>query len=225
MSVRTMAKVWELSRHGGTNLLMLLAIADFADDNGNAYPAVQTLAEKCRMKPRNAQVILGALRQSGELEVRPNEGPKGTNLYRITLASQGVQHSAPLQRNAPLHSSALGGAKECAKGVQHSAPEPSVNHQEPSESATDTKRRRIPHDWAPDAKLMDWARQSRPDLNLDQVVERFRDHWVAKGEARASWEASFRNWVRLERKGPEQRRSRHADFNLNDYGGQDAIPA
>lgn len=126
-----MARVWELSQHGGTDLLMLLAIADFADDHGNAYPSVTTLAEKCRMKQRNAQVILGTLRSSGELEVRPNEGPRGTNLYRVTLASGGVQHSAPLQSSAPLHSSAPGGAKECAKGVQHSAPEPSLNHHEP----------------------------------------------------------------------------------------------
>ena len=36
MSVRTMAKVWESSRHAGSDLLMLLAIADFADDDGNA---------------------------------------------------------------------------------------------------------------------------------------------------------------------------------------------
>jgi hypothetical protein len=131
MSVRTMARVWELSQHSGTDLLMLLAIADFADDQGNAYPSVTTLAEKCRMKQRNAQVILGALRASGELDVRPNEGPRGTNLYRVTLASQGMQSAAPLQRSAPLHSNAQGGAKECAEGVQHSAPEPSLNHQEP----------------------------------------------------------------------------------------------
>lgn len=141
MSVRTMAKVWELSQHSGTNLLMLLAIADFADDQGKAYPSVTTLAEKCRMQPRNAQVILGSLRQSGELEVRANEGPKGTNLYRITLVAHGVQHSAPLQENAPLQSSARGGAKECAKGVQHSAPEPSLNHQEPPVRAKRATRR------------------------------------------------------------------------------------
>lgn len=135
MSVRTMAKVWELSQHGGTDLLMLLAIADFADDQGNAYPSVTTLAEKCRMKQRNAQVILGVLRNSGELEVRPNEGPRGTNLYRVTLAARGMQNTAPLQKNAPLYSSARGGAKECAEGVQQTAPEPSLNHQEPPKGA------------------------------------------------------------------------------------------
>lgn len=140
MSVRTMAKVWEHSQHGGTDLLMLLAIADFADDQGNAYPSVPTLAEKCRMKPRNAQVILGSLRKSGELQVKPNEGPRGTNLYRITLVSQGVHSNAPLQSTAPLHSSAQRGAKECAEGVHSNAPEPSLNHQEPPVRAKRSRR-------------------------------------------------------------------------------------
>lgn len=37
MSVRKMAEVWEHSHHAGTHLLMLLAVADFADDDGRAY--------------------------------------------------------------------------------------------------------------------------------------------------------------------------------------------
>ena len=49
-----MARVWDKSRHAGSELLMLLAIADFADDDGKAYPAVSTLATKCRMTGRNA---------------------------------------------------------------------------------------------------------------------------------------------------------------------------
>lgn len=78
-------RVWDYSALRGNDLLMLLAIADFADDDGNAYPAVATLAEKCRIQPRNANKILAALRESGELEVRQNEGPKGTNRYRVVV--------------------------------------------------------------------------------------------------------------------------------------------
>lgn len=96
MSVRTMARVWAESKHSGTELLMLLAIADFSDDDGRAYPSVAGLAEKCRMKPRNANYILAALQASGELRVRLNQGPKGKNLYQIVFAAmaRGVQVSA-----------------------------------------------------------------------------------------------------------------------------------
>ena len=65
MSVTTMARVWATSSHSGTELLMLLAIADFSDDDGRAYPAVATLAKKCRMTDRNARLILANLRDSG----------------------------------------------------------------------------------------------------------------------------------------------------------------
>jgi hypothetical protein len=141
MSVRTMARVWDLSQHAGTELLMLLAIADFADDDGNAYPAVSTLAEKCRMKTRNANYILSDLQKSGELDVLVNEGPKGTNRYKINvgsygkglqrLAGGGLQSGAGVQSSAGLHSSAPTPAMECSKPLHPIADEPSLNHQEP----------------------------------------------------------------------------------------------
>lgn len=62
MSVRTLSRVWDFSQHSGTHLLMMLAIADFADDDGRAYPAVPTLAKKCRMSSRNANLILAVLK-------------------------------------------------------------------------------------------------------------------------------------------------------------------
>ena len=133
MSVRMLTRVWDASQLGGTELLMMLAIADFADDNGFAYPSVTTLAKKCRLQPRRANYILAALQSSGELQVRKNEGPKGTNRYRIVLP---LHCSAPLQPSAPLHSNAPTPALECAKPLHCSAPEPSLNRQEPKTTRT-----------------------------------------------------------------------------------------
>lgn len=130
-----MTLVWDRSAHTGTDLLMLLALADFSDDQGNSYPSVPTLATKCRMRVRNANYILRALQASGELEVRPNEGPKGTNCYRIALedlgkkATQpvtGVQAIAGLQSVAGVQSSAPPPAIQRPKPLQPSAPEPSL---------------------------------------------------------------------------------------------------
>lgn len=131
MSVRTMARVWELSSHRGNDLLMLLAIADFADDEGNAYPSVTTLATKCRMKSRNANLILATLRESGELEVRHNEGPHGTNRYRIILPRAPLQIPTGVQKPTPLQKRAAPPVDTCSKPLHVSTDEPSVNHQEP----------------------------------------------------------------------------------------------
>ena len=159
MSVRTMARVWEKSRQSGSHLLMLLAIADFSDDDGNAYPAVQTLAQKCRMKPRNANVILAALRASGELEVRQNEGPRGTNLYRIVPDAQPLQGITGVQGNAGLQRLAPTPAKACSKPLQGIADEPSVNHQEPSSSRE--------------------AKKPHRSKSVDSVPEGFDEFWIA----------------------------------------------
>lgn len=125
-----MAAAWKGSRHGGTELLMLLAIADFADDEGNAYPSVGTLAKKCRMKQRNANYILRALQSSGELEIRVGEGPYGTNRYRVNLDVLGVQSGAGVQRNAGVQPVARPPATHCTNTLQPIADKPSKNHQE-----------------------------------------------------------------------------------------------
>jgi hypothetical protein len=106
---------------------MLLAIADFSDDNGRAYPSVPTLARKCRMKERNARYILAELVDSGELSTQVGKGPKGSNVYKIKLASLGVQQSAGVQQGAPTpcNTLPLTPATECSQTII----EPSVNRQ------------------------------------------------------------------------------------------------
>jgi hypothetical protein len=139
MSVQTMAAVWRGSKHSGSALLMMLAIADFSDDKGQAFPAVSTLAEKTRMKPRNANYLLADLQASGELDIKIGAGRNGTNLYRIRLdrlqglhPGAGVQPSAGVQPVAELHHSARGAATQCSTPLHSSADKPSLNHQEPS---------------------------------------------------------------------------------------------
>jgi hypothetical protein len=112
-------------------LLMLLAIADFADDHGNAYPSVPTLATKCRMTPRNANHILSALRACGELEVRQNEGPKGCNRYRIRLGGEPLKPASPLKRASPLKPASSTPEAGFPKPLKPASDKPSLNHQEP----------------------------------------------------------------------------------------------
>jgi hypothetical protein len=53
MSISIMTLVWSESQHKGSELLLLLAIADNANDQGIAYPSLRTLAKKTRMSRRN----------------------------------------------------------------------------------------------------------------------------------------------------------------------------
>ncbi len=204
MSVRTMSRVWEHSQHAGSDLLMMLAIADFADDAGNAYPAVSTLAEKCRMTSRNANLILAHLRKTGELIIRQNEGPKGTNRYQIILPTPEArftpEESFTLKRPSPTPEARF------PKPLKPASDEPSVNHQEPSvKSVSRTPRgARLEADWTLPDEYTRWATENLgwTTTQANEVAERFRDYWISasgKNAAKADWYATWRNWCRNER--------------------------
>ncbi len=131
MSVRVTNRVWEHSTHSGTELLMLLCIADFADDDGNAYPAITTLANKCRMTTRNAYLVLAELRASGELQVRSNEGPRGTNLYHVTVR-EGLKPPSVVKSSSVVKPAFSTPEASFPNALKPASDEPSLNRQEPS---------------------------------------------------------------------------------------------
>jgi hypothetical protein len=134
MSISVMSEVWNKSQHSGSELLMLLAIADFSDDHGKAYPSVSTLSNKCRMSRRNVQYVINNLKFSGELTVSINKGPppKFPNLYRINLNALQAQPIAQVKASARVQPSARTSAIQRMSDAQPIAPKPSLtikNHQ------------------------------------------------------------------------------------------------
>lgn len=97
-----MTQVWAGSRHKGGALILMLALADFAHDDGtNAYPSIPTLARKTRMSPRQVQRVIQQCEQSGELiAARSTDGLHSTR-YTIVLDAlnvRGVKMSPPSNR-------------------------------------------------------------------------------------------------------------------------------
>ncbi|ASM76339.1 hypothetical protein VITFI_CDS0560 [Vitreoscilla filiformis] len=98
---RAAAAVWEHSHQTGARLLMLLALADQADDTGTVRVSPQTLdtlAKKCRTNPTHVQALLFALVASGELAVTyQGEGLSGLAwaVYRITLMDGPAPSASP----------------------------------------------------------------------------------------------------------------------------------
>lgn len=85
MSIKAIDKVWSSSQQSGVYLLALIALADYAHDNGtNAFPKMRTLRKKLRYKTdRAVQKILSVLIESGELVRHDQKGPNGVNLFDI----------------------------------------------------------------------------------------------------------------------------------------------
>lgn len=99
MCVKRSDEVWKYSRHGGSPLLVLLALADFTNsETGRAFPSIETLAGKVRMRKRNTQIIIRKLEKSGELRVLRGAGPGRCNVYMVQSfhdASQSTEERKP----------------------------------------------------------------------------------------------------------------------------------
>ena len=85
MGYKVTTPVWELSRAKGGDLLVLLAIAESADNTtGDAYPSVVNLAEMSRLSERSVQYSIRNLEEMGELVVVVRKGHR-TNKYHVAL--------------------------------------------------------------------------------------------------------------------------------------------
>lgn len=83
MSIRIMSAVWESGPADKSELLVLLALSDYANDEGECWPAVASIARKSRMSVRGVQQVFRRLESSGWLEIEAGNGRKNCNLYRI----------------------------------------------------------------------------------------------------------------------------------------------
>ena len=85
MSIKIMSAIWEEADVGGARLLVLLALADYANDSGICWPGVHALARKARVSERYARELLGDLEDSGYIVREMNTGPYGVNTYKVLV--------------------------------------------------------------------------------------------------------------------------------------------
>jgi len=88
MSIKVMNTVWEKSANCGSELFLLIALADWADDWGYCYPSIESMARKIRVSERQVYRLINNLVQSGELRIvfRGTGGRTGvTSLYQIIV--------------------------------------------------------------------------------------------------------------------------------------------
>ena len=134
MSVKVMTAVFERYPSGGGEMLLALALADHASDDGTrVFPSVAALAEKTRQSARSVQYQLRRMEESGWLILvgAGNGGRSMSREYRISLDWIKGAEIAPFQKGA---NDDVKGANDDTKGcnprqerVHHVAP--ANNHQ------------------------------------------------------------------------------------------------
>lgn len=116
MSITIMSLVWKSDSTKASERLVLLALADMANDDGFCWPGFDHLARKCNLSRRFIIRIINALEAKGLIQKDKRfdtRGDQTSNMYRVMV---GVNHSSLPQ-----------GEQEDTTLVNHSSPKSSLN--------------------------------------------------------------------------------------------------
>lgn len=121
MSVHVLSWVLRNSPAKLTDRLVLIALADRANDDGrDCYPSVDRLARDANVSARAVQYSLRRLREQGLIETTYNAGKHGANAYAVLMVDQ------PPLGTQDLHPAESAPPQNPARIRSDSAPEPSL---------------------------------------------------------------------------------------------------
>ena len=87
MSIKLMSLVWDCKKFDGSKLNLLLALADFANDDGYCWPSIPVIADKIRKTERQTTRLLQQLESAGFISVIESGNGRGVkSIYRLETA-------------------------------------------------------------------------------------------------------------------------------------------
>lgn len=232
-----MAAIWESGPSSGVDRLVMLCLADFADDSGTCWPSMRRIAEKCCMTERGAQKILRRLEAEGWLEIITGNGRHGCNQYLIL--TQNPEPGSPIKTPNPVHPepcSPRTAKQKPRTRVQETlnggSPEPPLTIIDPSleyfarETKPPDKAKRavqLPEGWVPsDRNFSDAETRNFTEQEIQNEADRFRDYHHARGSIFKNWDAAWRTWLGNVRK-YEPRRGMAGQTGTGGYGQRGSI--
>ncbi len=207
-----------------TQKLVLLALCDCANDQGECYPSVQKLLEKTSLKERAVQAAMAALEAAGYMRREFRNG-RSTVYWMTPKPPHDVHHRttctpaphapthAPHAPHPPHHVHPTP-APHAPITVTESSIEPSLNRKRVSpptpppdfngENADVLNGHSVvciaaawelPEAWGNDAEALGWK-----PAEVLREAERFRQYWVVgrgQGKRRTvkGWRQSWSNWL------------------------------
>jgi hypothetical protein len=218
-----MSLVWDNFPRGGSDKLVMLAMADWCNDEGGSlHPSVATVARKVCVSDKQARVILHKLIDEGYLAVVGNEngGNPGAsrqytlNIKRLSTPPASVTPPAKVTPPVEVRYPSRGGSFTPPAHGSLTTIEPSITTSNKSAPAT-----RLPADWKPSIDDLSFCKTKRPDLNPFDVADSFVDYWLAVPGAKGKkqdWPATWRNWIRNQRQAPTTTRGQTRHEQLAD---------
>lgn len=129
--------VWQHAPYKANTLVVLLALADWSDDEGMSFPKMPAIAKKSRQSERNAQICMSRLISDGIVKLSEDGGGRSPNHYSIDLQKLHPSTAIPksIDCGAGVKKMLLGGENGDI-AIRKNRQEPSDTHQAtPSQSS------------------------------------------------------------------------------------------
>lgn len=229
MSTHILSSCWAMSGMSSTQKLVLISLADQANDDGVCWPSIRKMRERTCLSERAIRDAIAWLTESCVLSVAHRFN--SSNVYTITTASYRpvLEQNTPPAPKAPPAPTAAPPGTNCRTPLRQLPP----NHQlTVSETPVEAGRTVVPAaaetpeeylekitktdqatrqvvmtlDWKPSeqfkAKIM--RAGMRPDALTDEILAKFQIHYNGESKPQNKWESALVTWCKRERANPQQ---------------------
>lgn len=183
-----MAKAMSIKVGNPLRKLVLIKLADNANDNGECWPSYQHIADHCECSKSAVKEHISALIKLGlmtkENRVGVNNGKGNTsNVYRLHLTS------------TPVPPESTGGSPESTPPVPPAGTRTSHSF-EPVKEPLDNKKKlsSMPEGFSPSASHQKMAEEY--GISLQEEFDKFTDHHISKGSKFIDWNRALNTWLR-----------------------------
>ncbi|WP_249085591.1 helix-turn-helix domain-containing protein [Parasaccharibacter sp. TMW2.1890] len=205
---------------------VLLVLATHANEDGEAFPSIQSICNATGLSDRAVRKARSELIDAGLLEKSSKFTRNGVRLNMARHAAQPAPDAgkaAPRSEKPAYRATKKEPAPDAATPARHAAqPAPDAgphNSQlntinshtipptpQPKKSTASKRGHRLPDDWQPSQELIDYANER--NLDPQREAEDFRDYWHSKpgaGGVKLDWAATWRTWCRRSADRQQQR--------------------
>ena len=196
MSNFILSEAWRLTDITPTQKLVLISLADQANDDGLCWPSVKTIGIRTCLQERSIRQAIADLEKLGLLRRQIQLG-KAT-YYTLTPSRKCTSAlDAPLHDvHPPLQDVPVTPAPGAYITIKN--PKETSNIY-PDKSEKQNRRTRLPDNFVLTDKLRDsavayWKTKNRFDISPGDQWMRFITHHRSKGSRMADWECAWQTW-------------------------------
>ncbi|MDU3449386.1 MAG: helix-turn-helix domain-containing protein [Morganella morganii] len=214
MSMILTARALQIKTGNPLRKLVLVKLADNANDQGESWPSVPYIAEQCEISERSVQNHINALVKMGLVRVESRKSANGlnqSNIYHLCLNATAVSGESPAPcganpagvsgangsrtgaADAPGGANGSGSGAGAAPGISNDPViDPDNKNINPVRGKAKSKTV-MPENFAPTPEHIEQAKAA--GLDIQDEFQKFSDYHASKGTQYVCWNSGFRYWL------------------------------